>query len=154
MDNQPPMDWTGTWAGTSRLYFEGKELDSASTARVAHLAQGQFVSLAYTWQADGQPQDGQIIYPVTPGEASSAAVWLDSWHMSHQIMQCKATLDPAGRVSLLGSYSFPGYPTWGWRIEIGLGEDDALTVRMFNIPPDEGEQIAVLAQYTRTPPAR
>ncbi|HMN61452.1 MAG TPA: hypothetical protein PJ988_13855 [Anaerolinea sp.] len=33
-------------------------------------------------------------------------------------------------------------------------EGKELDVRMFNIPPDEGEQIAVLAQYTRTPPGR
>jgi hypothetical protein len=144
-DNLP-----GTWSGTSRLFFEGKEMDSASAVEIRLVGQGQFLSVAYTWQYNKQPQDGLIIIPTALGAQAADAVWLDSWHMSSQIMQCKATLAPSGAAALLGSYPAPPGPDWGWRIETGGENDGSLSMRMFNITPQGREQIAVLARYLKT----
>jgi hypothetical protein len=131
----------GRWAGSSRLFFEEQQLDSPSTAEVRALGQGKFVALAYTWEHEGQPQDGLIVF-ATEGRA---ATWLDSWHMGDSVMQCEVTRE-GDAVSLRGSYPAPPGPDWGWRIKIAHN-DSELEIRMFNLSPDGQEWPAVAAVY-------
>jgi hypothetical protein len=141
----------GKWTGTSQLWFEQNMSQSDSAARIEYLAQHQFLSVAYTWQFEGQPQDGLIIFPTAILESAPRAVWLDSWHMREQIMLLETTQTRDGTISLLGSYPAPEGPDWGWRIEIEATSGEVL-IRMYNIPPTGQEILAVMAQYQSREP--
>jgi len=78
-------------------------------------------------------------------------VWIDSWHMGNQIMQCQGSLDLQGSLSVLGSYAAAPGPDWGWRIIIDPGEDDTLRIVMMNISPEGKAELAVEANYQRNP---
>jgi hypothetical protein len=121
-------------------------LDSASTAAVTTVGQRKFVAITYTWEIEGQPQDGLIVFP----EQGTAATWLDSWHMGDSIWVSQASRE-GDKVVLRGSYPAPPGPDWGWRIEVGLDEGEKLAIRMFNISPEGQEWPAVTSVYERTP---
>jgi hypothetical protein len=143
------QNWLGAWSGTKQvwLYPGAEAMVSASTAQVSTAAQGQFLVLSYAWEAEGEPQDGMILFPPETGEGAAKGVWLDSWHVKDELMVCAATGE-GGTVTLSGSYPAPEGPDWGWRIEIG-GPDGSLVVRMTNITPQGEEALAVLAEYGR-----
>jgi hypothetical protein len=141
----------GKWTGTSQLWFEQNMSQSDSAARIEYLAQHQFLSVAYTWQFDGQPQDGMIIFPTAILESAPRAVWLDSWHMREQIMLLETTHTRDGTISLLGSYPAPEGPDWGWRIELAVSQAE-FTMHMWNITPSGQEILAVMAQYQSREP--
>ncbi len=143
MTHHLPTQLAGRWAGSSQLFFEEQQLESSSTVDIRALGQGKFVAVAYTWNYEGQPQDGLIVFAAE----GSAATWLDSWHMGNSIMQCEATRQ-GDAITLRGSYPAPPGPDWGWRIEIAR-DDAALAVRMFNLSPDGQEWLAVTATYAR-----
>jgi hypothetical protein len=63
-------------------------------------------------------------------------------------MVCTGLIDKYGLVDVLGSYSYPPGPDWGWRITLSPGEDE-LEMRMFNIHPEGQEDLAVEASYRR-----
>jgi hypothetical protein len=98
---------------------------------------------------DQAPQDGLIIFSSQIDQVATKSEWLDSWHMRNDIMRCKGTMDEDGIVPVVGSYSAPSSPDWGWRIELELVEMDELGIRMFNISPEDDEAIAVRAKYKR-----
>jgi hypothetical protein len=52
-----------------------------------------------------------------------------------------------GQLSAVGSYSAPEGPDWGWRIVVAAGQEGGFELRMYNIPPDGGEALAVEAKY-------
>lgn len=139
----------GEWAGTSRLWLPGEPTrESETTASVALTAQGKFVTIAYTWIYDGQPQDGLLLLGC---ETESVHVaFIDSWHMGDAIMICRGHVHESGAVDVLGSYSIADGPEWGWRIVVEPG-DNTLRVLMYNVPPkDVGEEVlGVEAVYTR-----
>ncbi len=139
----------GKWSGTKQLCLSPAEesYESASTAAVSTVAQGQFVTIAYTWALEDQPQDGLIIFRADIGQEPTTAVWLDSWHMRNDVMICQATMDDSGVVSLQGSYAAPPGPDWGWRIEIETAEPGSWVMRMINIAPEGQEALAVQAQF-------
>jgi hypothetical protein len=141
----------GTWSGTKQVwpFPDADEIRSASMARLSPVAQGQFILLSYTWESEGQPQDGMIVFPSQPGETTTKSVWLDSWHTKNDLMHCEAALE-GGIVSLKGSYPAPPGPDWGWRIEIDADPAPSLAIHMFNITPEGQEALAVLIQYEHT----
>ena len=141
----------GNWSGTKQLWLapDAKAVQSASTAQVSPMAQGQFIALAYTWESEDEPQDGLILFQPETSDAPTRAVWLDSWHVRNDVMVCEATPE-GGVMSLNGSYPAPPGPDWGWRIEIEMGQASSLVFRMFNITPEGQEALAVLAQYERS----
>jgi hypothetical protein len=146
--NSPTLDnLPGHWKGTSRLFFEGDQYDSLSTADIHSIIQSQFINISYTWEIENESQDGQITFLASIAKTPTIATWLDSWHMRNKIMVCEGTMNPAGTVSLLGSYAAPPSPDWGWRIEIELQNEVLLVIRMLNISPEGEEELAVLAQY-------
>jgi hypothetical protein len=143
---------TGDWTGSSRLWLGPDLFECNSTARVGQVGQGQFTTIAYAWEIEGEAQDGLIVFPSEIGDAPSPAAWLDSWHMKNRIMVCEAIGNEAGTVSLRGSYPAPPGPDWGWRIEVEGGPGPSLLIRMFNISPEGEETPAVLAEYRRAAP--
>jgi hypothetical protein len=141
----------GEWAGANQLWLAPGEAahESATMASVSSVAQGQFITIAYTWAFEDEPHDGLIIFRPDPDNGPANSVWLDSWHVKNDIMFCDGTLNDRGVLLLEGSYAAPPGPDWGWRIEIERDASDSLVIRMINISPVGQEALAVLAQYRR-----
>jgi hypothetical protein len=141
--------FVGSWAGDSTLYtpwMEPKEQSCESTVVVAPVAKGKFLSFAYTWSHEGKDHEGLLIVGNANKAEEATGAFIDSWHMSTNVMQFKGSVNEHGVIHLLGSYAAPPGPDWGWRIEI-RSEGDTLTLKMFNISPEGAEEIAVLGEY-------
>jgi hypothetical protein len=80
------------WTGSNRLWLDPRQPADVSTgtASVELAAQGQFLTLRYTWTVDGQPQDGLLVIGCALDSNQVAASWIDSWHMAHQMMSAAA----------------------------------------------------------------
>lgn len=152
---------TGKWAGSNRLWLDpGEPADvSETTASAALAAQGQFLTLRYTWSVDGEPREGLLVMGCAWDSDQATAAWINSWHMAHQMMFCRGGMQPDGTLSVQGTYPAPSGPDWGWRIALDAREPGRLIMRMFNIAPDlldipagrSREELAVEASYTRRP---
>jgi hypothetical protein len=141
----------GTWRGENKLYMmPGDPVRvSASRATVATAAQGKFLTLAYTWDFEGQPQDGLLVLGFEATDGPVTAAWVDSFHYGDKILVCTGAATPDGGATVRGSYPAPPGPDWGWRITLPVTADGVLRVVMYNIEPDGPEQLAVEADYTR-----
>lgn len=139
----------GNWHGINRLWLSPDEpvRVAETTATVALIAQGKFLTFRYTWLYEDQPQDGLLLIGQEKEENLFKAVWLDSWHMGDTFMLCQGSLDPQGNLSVQGTYAAPPGPDWGWRIILETGEDNTLRLAMVNIVPDGREALAVEAIY-------
>jgi hypothetical protein len=144
-------DLIGKWTGKSQLWmYPGDSVhESSTTAEVGRLAQGQFITIAYDWAFDGEPQDGLIIYGLYPEEPPGTSLWLDSWHVANSYMSFETEVGDDVQIIMRGSYPAPEGPDWGWRIEIEPKAPDAFELCLFNIAPDGQEALAVLADYER-----
>lgn len=141
----------GRWTGRSTLQDPSVNApsESPSTAVVTPVLGGRFLRIDYTWEYRGNPQEGSILIGGEPNTGEATAHWIDTWHMSDQVMDCRGTAGGDGRIALIGSYAAPPGPDWGWRIEVLPGERDTLALVMFNIWPDGREELAVEASYAR-----
>lgn len=123
-----------SWTGTNKLWLRNPKKPLLSEGR-ATLAEN---TVTYTWAYKGAPQTGSIALSGPPD--ARVAVFTDTWHSPQPMNFTGTTKD--GRTVLLGSYSVGGGKPWGWRIEL-TETPDAFTMRMFNLPPDRTEEIAV-----------
>jgi hypothetical protein len=141
----------GHWTGHNRLWFEpGTPVHECSTsASVALEARGAFVSLRYTWEHGGAPQEGLLLVRNAPEVGAEDMVWVDSFHTGGHFMRFRGEADDAGRISALGSYNDPPGPAWGWRIVLGSDAADELHVLMYNIAPDGTVYPAIETRYAR-----
>lgn len=69
--------------------------------------------------------------------------------MGDKLMACWSTTEDDDIISVLGSFSNPDGPDWGWRIDVIPEVAESLSVTMFSISPEEQEFPAVEAHYTR-----
>lgn len=137
----------GSWNGTSRLFLhEEPTRESRSTATIMTVAQGKFCVVSYTWEYEGEAQDGLLM--LGSEQDAVEVVFLDSWHMGDKTMVLRGQAETQGATSVLGSYSVPGYPDWGWRIVIEPG-DNTWRLLMYNVTPEGEEFLGVEAVYTR-----
>ncbi|HEX2749279.1 MAG TPA: DUF1579 family protein [Verrucomicrobiales bacterium] len=136
----------GAWAGTSTLQdpFSGQALNSASTLTVTPILLGGFLRVSYTWEYQGEPQEGEMILSL-PKSGVLHAHWIDTWHMSEYGLICTGTAGD-DELSLLGHYPAPPGPDWGWQTLI-RPSDGKLELAMFNIQPGEKPELAVEAVY-------
>ncbi len=142
---------TGTWKGTNRLHVSWMPdpiKDSESTATVTPRIGGQFLEIAYTWEYDGQPQEGVLIFGGDNKTDAVNAFWTDSWHMAHQTMLCGGKTTESGGISVMGHYKVQDHPDWGWRTEIIPGSE-SFKYLMYNVSPEGVEEIAVETELTR-----
>jgi hypothetical protein len=144
------MPLAGHWKATHRLWLSPVEpvRESAATAAVAFAAQGQFLTMAYTWVEDG-PQDGLLLMGQETHSNEVKAVWIDSWHERNRFMLCAGGLEAEGAVSVQGAYPAPSGPDWGWRIVVAPQAQDSWRLLMYNITPDGQEHLAVEAVFVR-----
>jgi hypothetical protein len=145
------LSLAGQWAGTYRLIVDPAEPArvSSSTASVAPVAGARFVRLDYDWEEKGRRQDGSLLVGYEKERGIVTAVWVDSWHMGNKLMVCEGTVEAGGTVEVQGSYEAPPGPDWGWRTVFGPGPDGTLRLVMYNVSPDEKEDLAVEAVYHR-----
>lgn len=143
----------GSWTGTSRLWNPWATpavSDSASTATVALTARGKFLTIDYTWETDGKPQQGFLLLGRETKTDVVHAVWVDSYHMSNEPMICQGRVLESGEVEIVGSYAAPPGPDWRWRTVLTAAGDSAFHFVMFNISPEGEEDIAFENRYERS----
>ena len=143
-------DLGGRWTGRYRLWTDPSQpvKESESTATLSPVAGGNFTRLDYTWEYDGQPQDGSILIGFDAQREVVTAVWVDSWHMSDKALLCEGRAS-GGAVDLTGSYAAPPGPDWGWRTVLERADGDSLRMTMFNVTPEGQEHLAVEVVYRR-----
>lgn len=149
--DQKLTDLVGEWKGTNRLHVPWMAvplLESNSAATVRTKMNGQFLSMEYTWSYEGEPQEGMLILGCDTKSEAVQAVWTDSWHSKDVLMLCNGTIEPDGRISLMGHYSVPDNPDWGWRTEL-IQSADSFRYAMYNVSPEGVEEIAVETDFER-----
>jgi hypothetical protein len=140
----------GIWRGTNRLqdpHTKSPE-DSLSRAIVIPILGGRFVRIDYTWVFYGDPQAGSLLLGHERKSGVVTAYWIDTWHLNEKVMVCTGAAVDEG-VDVLGSYTQPSGPDWGWRIAIAPQEGKRFSVTMFNVEPNGIESIAVESHYRR-----
>lgn len=129
----PAQDRALSGDGSFRLMPTDDLATAPATRRVETGAGGHALLLRYTWThpTDGE-QDG-ILLCAAAGEDGDAltATWLDSWHQKPFPLTLSGTLAGSG-VQLLGVYA----ETWGWEINLTLGEA-RVGIEMRNVIPQE-----------------
>lgn len=149
--NQRLGDLVGEWKGTNRLHTPWMPeplKESDSRAAVRSKMNGQFLSIEYAWSFEGEKQEGMLILGCDPKSDAVQAVWTDSWHSKDVLMLCNGAIDDDERISVIGHYSVPENPDWGWRTEIVRGTD-SFRYAMYNVSPDGVEEIAVETDFER-----
>ena len=142
----------GEWAGEGTLllpWLSPPESNYSSTASIRTVARG-FLRVEYTWSHDGEAHEGLLLLTDEKQDGMVTAVWIDSWHQSQSFLISRGNVDPAGAVSVLGSYPAPTGPDWGWRMVVSPAADGFELV-MFNISPEGEEALAVRNRYERRP---
>ena len=144
-------DLVGSWRGTNRLHvtwIPEKLKVSESSAVVRSKMNGQFLSIEYTWSFDGEPQEGLLIIGCDPHSDAVQAVWTDSWHSKNILMLCNGNATADRRISVMGHYTVPDNPDWGWRTEI-VPNETGFRYSMFNVTPEGFEELAVETEFSR-----
>ncbi len=142
----------GSWSGTNKLnlsWMPDPVKESASTATVSHRVNGQCLEIAYTWESEGEKQEGLIFLNASGKTDSIKAFWTDSWHSKDVLMECNGTVSENGSVNIKGHYSVPDHPDWGWRTEI-VPNGNSFKYLMYNVSPGGVEEWAVETEFTRT----
>jgi hypothetical protein len=142
----------GEWRGKNLLRLSWvlpPEHYSESHLVASGLADGKFATLSYSWMHDRMPQEGFFLLAMDEKGGVATGAWVDSWHQSARVMQCKGTLSAEGVLELRGSYEAPPGPDWGWRIVVSSPSADALHLSMYNCSPDGAEELAVQVEYGR-----
>ena len=144
------LNAVGTWRATYKLRDPANTIsgDSHSTARVAAVLGGRFVRIDYTWSDQGAPQGGSLLVGWEEASGAVTMVWIDTWHNSDRIMVLAGVAGDDGTLDARGSYPAPPGPDWGWRTQL-FATEDVLSMVMFNVSPEAGEELAVDAQYVR-----
>lgn len=150
--DQRLTDLVGDWKGTNRLHVPWMAvplLESDSTAVVRTKMNGQFLSVEYTWSYQGEPQEGMLVLGCDADSTAVQAVWTDSWHSKDVLMLCNGGWSDDGVISVMGRYSVPDNPDWGWRTEIAPASANSFRYVMYNVTPEGEEQIAVETDFER-----
>lgn len=140
-------DLVGTWSGTNRLHLgewapENPIVESSATAVVKSRLSGQFLEISYTWAYEGETKEGVFLLGLDPKSKGVHAFWTDSWHLAHQLMECRGQETEEGCIDVKGSYKVDGHPDWGWRTKIIPGPN-SFQYLMYNVSPEGTEEIAV-----------
>ncbi|MCP3064781.1 DUF1579 domain-containing protein [Myxococcus sp. K38C18041901] len=149
----------GTWEGPTQTWFDPTATpeESRTNARIEPLLGGRFVRVDYHSTAMGKPHAGQLILGFDKTEEHYTAAWVDSFHMSANMMISTGAPREDGHVSVLGGYTasmcdeqgVTQKQKWGWRTVIHQPDADTLVLQSFNIWPEGREDRAVETRLTR-----
>lgn len=141
----------GNLVGTNLLHDAGtgKPDESPATAVVTSILAGRFLRIDYTWVYRGETQEGSLLVGGDRRTREVVVHWVDTWHMSDAVMQCRGGTNEDGSVSVRGSYQAPPGPDWGWRIDLFPKDEGGLRLVMHNVTPDGEEAPAVETNWAR-----
>jgi len=126
----------GSWHGSNgfRLMPNDPVHSAPAGATVLRAAGGALASITYNWSHPTDGVQGGLLV-VGPGDdhgdGSVVAFWADSWH---QHPSPRTLLGSSEGNSVSVGYEYEA--GWWWRIVVGLGDPDALTIRMENVVPE------------------
>ena len=142
----------GRWHGSNRLHDPntGAPEDSPATAVLTPLLGGRFIRLDYTWSYQGAAKEGSLLIGYKSDRGRVTAHWIDSWHMSEDVMACTGAVDDSGGIDVRGSYAAPPWPGLGLAHRARSERRGELRLVMHNVTPDGQEALAVEATYART----
>lgn len=140
----------GHWTGGNTLWLnpDADPRRSPASAEVTVEAEGQSLSVRYQWADRGDPQSGILLLVSDPRSEALAAAWTDSWHYANQLMECRGSTAET-TATAHGAYAAPPGADWGWRLALEATAVDECVLRMYNIPPDGDELLAVEMRLTR-----
>ncbi len=142
----------GLWQGKSLLNLPflppGKQVsESQSSLHIDTDKHDSFATITYTWQYEGQVQEGTILLCQSDKRKHLELGWVDSWHQSTSVMHLEGEETETALVKAKGSYS-GGNETWGWTIAF-VHDGDQLTMTMENVMPSGEAVWAVKATYKK-----
>ena len=140
----------GTWQGINLLWLSEQPMESETTAAVRSAAGGTCLCIEYVWHYEGEAQEG-IFLLGSQGAGAVQGVWRDSWHSAGEFMVSEGKAEGPGSVQILGRYSAPPGPDWGWRTHLRAEGEDRFEIAMVNISPEGEETPAVRMEYRRDP---
>ncbi len=136
-----PESHHGDWSGENTLWMEPDKPKHLSAGRLVATAD----NLVIHWQFKGVDKLGTMKFGGPQGSVRVA--WTDTFHAEEGQVMHGPMKD--GLLTAYGSYSDGQGGFWGWTIELDFRNPDALALRMFNVPPGRGPQIAVSLVGTR-----
>jgi hypothetical protein len=149
---QAPIDvldsLIGHYTGESKLWLDPTTppFECTSEAAIRRVA-GGFFAVELSWSFKGNPEDGLLLYSYDPALKRVRCIYVDSWHMNSQFMDCTGEPTPRGDVVVVGTYKGDGQE-WRWRTEI-IPDVAGFRLKAINVAPDGREALAVEAPYRR-----
>ncbi|HLK60135.1 MAG TPA: DUF1579 family protein [Chthonomonadaceae bacterium] len=139
----------GTWQGKNLLWLSEQPIESVTTATVRMAAGGTCLCIEYVWSYEGEAPEGMLLIG-SQGAGAVQGIWRDSWHSSAEFLISDGKAEGPGDVQILGHYSAPTGPDWGWRTHLRTDGEDRFEITMVNISPDGEETQAVRMEFGRT----
>jgi len=140
----------GTWAGTTRTWFEPDKLtdESATEGYIRPYLNGRFMFYEYQGTLQDEKMQGTMIFGFNLVTGQYETAWVDNLHMDTGMMFSTGQAQEHG-FSVLGDYSIGEGPRWGWRTVVQMPSPDELIVRAYNIAPDGLEYLGIETVYQR-----
>lgn len=142
--------FTGTWAGSTKLYLEPGVVHSDDPiAASVHVVSGGYALLfGYVGSHGEAPTNGTMVISYDEATGRHAMGWVDSFH-SKTLMCLSGDRAPDGAIAVQGTYDIGDGQTYGWHIELRLETPQSLALRMYNVMPGEEPALAVETLLTR-----
>ncbi|GAA4342274.1 DUF1579 family protein [Flaviaesturariibacter amylovorans] len=143
---------TGTWEGTSRVWFDPAELEDESPVRgtMRPLMNGKYILHEYETAFKGKPVTGMALYAYNLDTQKFQSAWIDSFHSGSFILFSESAKADAD-MRVLGSYAYVTPETeqhWGWRTELEFRGEELL-ITAYNISPEGEESRATEFAYRK-----
>ncbi len=135
----------GKWKGIKKLWLSpGKACRECDiTAEVRDTALGRSAVIDYAWSLEGERQEGHLVLNTDFGKGGVQAAWVDSFHMATGIMILKGEFKRPDTIDLMGNYTAPPGPDWGWRMVIVAPDENTLNLINYNVSPGGDEYLAI-----------
>ena len=138
----------GAWQGKNLLWLSEQPMESVTTATVRIAAGGTCLCIEYVWSYEGEAAEGMLLIG-SQGAEAMRGIWRDSFHSSEDFTISDGKAEGPGDVQILGHYSAPSGPDWGWRTHLHTDGEDRFEITMVNISPDGEETPAVRMEFVR-----